>query len=254
MAELSAARRAHFARLGQGPELYVELMVASGRGYRLSWNAETIGYCLVAEGGCLLELALAMTAWAQGPQLLRQLAAKLRLSSALGFTFDPFLLGVCLESGWSPTVEGICFRDLADDRDASLPEGLTWRRGSSTDIEAIAPHRHGVFGSDDELALWIERGFVHVLEGAQGWIALGLDTPVWEHGPERDLGVLVHPDHRRQGHATFVLRTLKRSCLDRSQPPIAGCGADNIAARRALVRAGWASRHHLLRFAAPNRG
>lgn len=59
---------------------------------------------------------------------------------------------------------------------------------------------------------------------------------------------MVHPEHRHHGYATFILRSLKRRCLDLGMRPTAGCALENVASSRALTRAGFISQHALLIF------
>ena len=132
-----------------------------------------------------------------------------------------------------------------------LPTGLAFRPARPTDVAEILPHRHGVFDDDGQVATWIDRGWVVVLEGPAGWLGVGLESPVWPHGPERDVGVLVHPDHRRQGHGERILRYVKRRCLDRGLIPTGGCAVENLASRRALGRAGFACQHRLVILTCP---
>ncbi len=46
---LSAARQAHFARLGEAPERYVELLLRQGAAHHLRWRGRDVGYALVGE-------------------------------------------------------------------------------------------------------------------------------------------------------------------------------------------------------------
>jgi GNAT superfamily N-acetyltransferase len=248
LAALAGARQAHFARLGSAPELYLELMLPGGAAFRLEWQGQDAGYGLLGEDRCLLELELAPAEWTSGPELLAAVVRQLRVPQVRCFSFDSLLLGLCLELGFMPAVEGCLCRELLEAEGPVLPPGLVFRAARPEDGPALLPHRHGVFDDDGQVATWIDRGWVVVLEGPAGWIGVGLVSPVWPHGPERDVGVLVHPDHRRQGQGERILRHLKRWCLDRGLTPTAGCAVDNQASRRALARAGFAFQHRLLRF------
>lgn len=256
LASLAAARDAHFARLGEGPELYVELLLRTGRAHSLDWCGRSAGYCIASADGRLAELDLQRDAWRVGAALFAALADQLELRWARCFSFDSLLLGLCFELGWTPTIEGRLFRDLLDECGPAEPmqAQLRLRAATSGDTPLIVPYRDGVFDTDDECREWIDRGFVSVLEREGALLGIGLLSPVWPTRLERDVGVMVHPDHRGHGHAAHILRALKRRCLDQGTRPTAGCAVDNVASRRALNRAGFRSQFSLLKFERPGAG
>ena len=55
--------------------------------------------------------------------------------------------------------------------------------------------------------------------------------------------------HRGRGVAPHVLWRLKQLCYDRELVPICSTTADNAAARRAIAKAGFVSRHRILKVA-----
>lgn len=248
VASLDRAREAHFARLGEGPELYLELLLRKANAYRLDWGGQPAGYCVRTEDGLLAELELERPAWAAQSEIFAEVADRLDLRGARCFSFDSLLLGLCVERGWVATVDGRLFRDLLDERGPAGHENLTLRPAMPADVDCILPHREGVFESEDECREWVARGHVSVLERDTTFLGIGLVTRVWPERPEHDVGVMIHPSHRGLGYASFILRALKRRCLDCDVRPIAGCAAKNAESMRALRRAGFASQHSLLTF------
>ncbi len=244
---LATERDDHYARLGEAPELVLELMLSTAVAYRIAWNGRHLGYAIHAADGLLLELELL-----EGPgslEVFGSLADRLRLGGAWCFSFDARLLALGARRGWSSTVDGTLFRDLADSRGPEPHEhvGRRLRPATLADVPAIAPFRAGVFDDEEQCREWIRRERVSVLERSGDFLGIGLLTRVWPTRTEHDVGVMVHPDHRGVGHASFILRALKRHCLDRGWRPTAGCATENVASSRALQRAGFVSRHSLLR-------
>jgi GNAT superfamily N-acetyltransferase len=245
LASLARERDQHFARLGEGPELHLELMLRTADAHRIEWKGRPAGYCLRGADGLLVELELDREAWPEKSELFGTLCDRLDLKGARCFSFDSLLLGLGVEHGWSATVEGLLFRDLADDRgpDPTPYAGLRLRPATLADVDAIVPHRAGVFDDVDQCREWIRGDHVSVLERDGEFLGIGLLTRVWRTRREHDVGVMVHPDHRGRGLASFILRTLKRQCLDLGMRPTAGCAAGNLASARALLRGGFLSRH-----------
>jgi RimJ/RimL family protein N-acetyltransferase len=247
---LVAEREAHYARLGYGPELYLELLLRASPAYRLDWNGIPSGYCLMSKDGRLAEFELQQHAWHVKSELFCALTNQLELSGARCFSFNSLLLGLCVEQEWTATVEGTLFRDLSDKLppDQAVYNEIQLRPATPTDAELIIPHREGVFDSDDECREWISRGHVSVLARSGVFLGMGLLTRVWPNRREHDVGVMIHPDYRHRGYASCVLRTLKERCIAQGMVPTAGCAAENVGSARALHRAGFVSQHSLIVF------
>jgi GNAT superfamily N-acetyltransferase len=254
LAELESERHSHFSRLREGPELYIELLLRAGTAYLVTWKGQPAGYCLSSSDGMLAELEIARAFWVDRTALFAALVQQSGLRGARCFSFDSLLLTLCVEQAWPVRVEGALFRDLHDES-GPVPsdtfEGLGLRPAVLDDMPFILEHREGVFESPEEVHEWVERGYVSVLERAATMLGVGLLTPVWSTRSEHDVGVMVHPDHRHRGYASYILRRLKRRCLDSGMRPTAGCALENVASARALTRAGFMSQHSLLAFQRP---
>jgi GNAT superfamily N-acetyltransferase len=247
LASLADAREARFARLGEGPELFLELRLRSAVAHRIGWHGAPAGYCLRGADGLLAELELDPRVGLERSAIFGSLVDRLALQGAWCLSFDPVLRSLGAERGWSATVDGTLFRALADERGPGPTEaaGRRLRPAVAADVDVVVAHRAGVFDDEDQCREWIRRDRVSVLEREGEFLGVGLLTRVWPTRPEQDVGVMVHPDHRRRGHASFVLRSLKRRCLDLGMRPTAGCDARNVASARALRRAGFVATHSL---------
>lgn len=150
LTELESERQSHFLRLGEGPELYVELLLRTGTAHRLHWNEQPAGYCLSSSDGLVAELELARSCWSDRGALFMSLVQQLGLRGARCFSFDSLLLTLCVEQNWSVHIEGPLFRDLLDES-GPVPregiEGLELRPATPEDIPTILEHREGVFES-----------------------------------------------------------------------------------------------------------
>jgi len=251
VADLAPERSAHFERLREAPDLFLELMLPSSQAYRLEWSRRPVGYCIVARDGTLIELELARSSWPEQDRIFGALRGALALGAVFCLSFDGLLLGRCISEGLRPEVEGLLFRDLADEHGPAPLPGAALRPATRGDLAAIEPHRDGVFGPDEDLGVAIDQGTVAVLEVEGAFAGIGLRTPLGPGRSECDVGAMIHPSFRGRRLAAYVLRRLKRSCLDMGLRPTAGCAVDNTASRKALARAGFVSQHCLLRFSEP---
>ena len=261
LSELARDREAHFYRLGESPELYVESILVSD-GLHLMWDSLRVGYALVSSENVLLELNLVPDAWHARHEIFCGLVSAASITSALCFSFDELLKELCTRVKWFCEIDGHLFRSIIAQPCRQDAASVSLRLAVETDIVVICDHRDGVFETDAECREWVTRGFVWVLSrhacnatgiadldlAAEERRGVGILTPVWPSRAERDVGVLIFPQHRMQGYATWILSELKRRCVDAGWRPIAGCATDNVASASALKRAGFVLSHHLLHY------
>ena len=63
-----------------------------------------------------------------------------------------------------------------------------------------------------------------------------------------DLGVVVDPNHRGKGLATWILQQLVQQAVKKGLKPMCSTERDNIAAQKAITRAGFVSRNRIIQF------
>jgi GNAT superfamily N-acetyltransferase len=63
-----------------------------------------------------------------------------------------------------------------------------------------------------------------------------------------DIGMYVHPDHRRKGIGTWIIDRLADRCVMNGWIPSAGCAFENIGSRRTLEKAGFVAKHVIVEF------
>jgi GNAT superfamily N-acetyltransferase len=242
---VTPSRRQHFEDLHFAPELYLELMVPLSCAYGLFLDGVEAGHLLVTGDGCLIELALGGPLRRHKEEHFESICQGLGLRSARAYSCDGALVTLCLQRGASVCLEGLLFREFTPEQLSPLP---TLRPAAEKDIETLVPIRDGVFDEEGQVSRWVRAGWVFVLEERGEFVGAGLRSPVWTARPERDIGVLIHPGHRNKGHGSRILARLAQDCLHEGLVPTAGCATDNVASRRALGRAGFASRDGLLSF------
>ena len=61
--------------------------------------------------------------------------------------------------------------------------------------------------------------------------------------PYTDVGMVVAEAYRCKGVGTYMLARTKIFCYERETRPICSCKADNLGSKKAIIKAGFASRH-----------
>ena len=107
-------------------------------------------------------------------------------------------------------------------------------------------NRAGMEQGSDYLAGLIERQELFLLEKGGRILATGECRVSESQPPFADLGMIVYPEYRGQGLGTEVLLRLRREAATRALKPICSTEAGNIAARTAILRAGFRACHRLL--------
>lgn len=247
VATLHARRQAHFARLHQPPELYLELMVSGCRAYLLRESGAEAGHALVTSDGTLIELALTSAGCRVKQKVFAELCQTLGLRRALCFSFDSTLVSLCVAGGSLASPHGVLWREYIPRACTSLP---VLRLAVERDIERILPYRENVFDTEEQVPIWVQNRWTYVLDEGDDLVGVGLCSPVWPETPQRDIGVMVHPAKRGLGHGQRIVASLAEKCLREGLVPTAGCAHDNLASQRTLLRAGFVSRDSLIEFRA----
>jgi len=245
IADLHAQRRDHFARLGQLPELYLELMVPHCRAYRLMLSGNLAGHALVTPEGTLIELSLGTASCNHRDRHFGEMCRSLGIRKILCFSFDSTLVSLCVAAGADALPHGMLFREVVPGTVRPL---CVLRPAVESDIPTLLPIRDNVFDDEEQVYRWVRSGWVFVLEEGNDFIGAGLCSPVWPDSPARDVGVLVHPSKWGVGHGRRILASLAEQCLRTGLVPTGGCAYDNLASRGALHGAGFISRHSLIEF------
>ncbi len=64
--------------------------------------------------------------------------------------------------------------------------------------------------------------------------------------PYADLGMIVAEEHRCKGVGNYILARAKAFCYERGAVPICSCEAGNIGSKKAIIKAGFVSRHRIV--------
>ncbi len=213
--------------------------------YEIEIQGRVVGHCGVSDTGQLVRLQLDDEGWGHAPQIIKTLIDEYRVEEALVATFESSLLAACIDAQKKISTHCFLWNDQQRVEPPAPPfDDLSFRHATMNDLDTITDHFETPFEGYYEGVIDRQQLFVFysgsALLGAgecrrnQGQIQFG------------EVGIMVVPEHRRKGIATYVLAQLKQVCYQTGITPIALCDVENIASQRALKKAGFVSRQRIL--------
>jgi len=211
-----------------------------------------IGYFCVNDEGRLLQFHVAAPFEDQEAEAFAQAVRESDASGAMVSTFEPWL-SLCLDLHKQVRVHTFLYHD--HHRSEISLDGFDGVRfeivpeGERTAVEAFI-RRCLADDPGDWLTGYVSnlvaRRELLALRTAETWLGTGELRVSDTQPPYADLGVIVSPEHRGRGLAPHILSRLKERCESSGLVPICSTTADNEAAQRAILKAGFVPRHRLL--------
>ncbi len=214
------------------------------------------GYFCVDDDGQLLQFYLEEPFEQHAAEFFAAVVARDEVEGAMVSTADPLFLGLCLDLHQQVRVHTYLYQDhhhgesaFAEAAEASLDVVEAGELATIVELQRDS--------LDQDLGDWLV-GYLENLIARRELYALRLGGEIAGTGEARvsdsqppfvDLGVITMRRHRGRGVASHVLWRLKQLCYDRELVPICSTTVDNVAARRAIARAGFVSRHRILEVA-----
>ncbi len=231
-----------------------QTFVAMADHYSLSGGSQVAGYCVVNSEQQLLQFFVADRELAAG--LFAQVLRELNVQGAVVATCEPQYLNLCTAHKASPPTEFSLMYHLDLDRAVAppaFPDGTELRPVSADQLETAVEFGVAAIGAD---AAWLAGYYAERIDGAELFglwqagelIATGESRPSQIQPPVADVGMIVGPEHRGRGIATNILQWLIHDCRQRSLQPICSTETGNVAAQRAIERAGFTSYQRILQF------
>lgn len=188
-------------------------------------------------------------------EFFRQVLTSRSICAAWPATLDPAFASLSLDLARGVEVKALLFQHLADPEPVRAPLA-TMRRAVQADFEASVAFQRAATGAPlaflrPYVSARIEAGELrlHEVEGAivgAGELRRDGASPGFAH-----LGVMVGAALRGQGLGSAIMRYLVHEAERERLAPICSTEPTNLAARRAIERAGFRARHRVLRVALP---
>jgi GNAT superfamily N-acetyltransferase len=148
-------------------------------------------------------------------------------------------------------VLGFNFRDRLEEFGPIKEYEFRERRATMDDHELILEHREEIFDDNEvkDIPFWIEKSEIIIFENDEGeFIGYGLLNKTLESRDWYDVGMYVHPDHRKKGIGAWIINNMVQKCLKNGWRPVAGCADYNIGSKKTLEKAGFISKHVIVEF------
>ncbi len=243
-------RKDYFDSLPEFQELYLELMVPDSAIYTITIDAMLSGYVIVSATGVFFEFYLIEQFIPLAHKIFIEAIKELDVTHVYCKTFDFLLLGSCLRSGFSYTIEGMLYRHYNRplvSKDNSLGM-IQSGRGSVPLLIGQDNSIRELFETEQQLVNFIENEHVFEFYRENTLVGCGMIIKTHSDYDFCDLGVWVHPSHRGKKIGPNVLIYLREFALEHGLIPSCGCGIENVASQKAIEKCGFISKFQLLDF------
>lgn len=183
------------------------------------------------------------------PALFARVVGELGVSAAIASTVDPLFLALSLSAGGGAEPVALLYDHVAPPTyDASVDVRLA----VGADHAAAVEFARAATGSPDSflvpyLEVRIGLGELYLVE-IDGAIVASGECRVDQRTPgQAHLGLIVGADRRGHGLGSRLLHTLTEVCHAQDLRPLCSTEPTNLAAQKAIRRAGFRNRHHVFR-------
>jgi len=219
--------------------------------YSIVCEDKIIGYCVINSDHKLLQF------YVPGPhdsnQIFSQIIVELRVAGAFTNTGEFQYLSMCMDHHKSVVVNAIMygFEKEGKVKNVTFPRQSKFRIIEANELEYAVEFGINTLGADPD---WLKGYFAELIKQKQlfglwqanSLIATGECRESKTQKPYADLGMVVSADHRKQGLATSILQHLLCLCREQGLRAICSTERDNIAAQKAITKAGFISQHRIL--------
>jgi len=219
--------------------------------FSISDGSGCIGFCAVGEEKKLLQFFV--PAPANAPAAFSQAIDQLSIAGAVVSTAEPTFLALCMNRRKSVSDQAIMYHlaDGAEYAAAKFPDGTAFRKMNDYDLKAATNFAAVTIGADTG---WLEsyfggligRGELYGLWQGDTVVATGECRPSATQPAFADVGMIVGTSHRGKGIATNMLRQLISESSALGLKPICSTECSNIAAQKAISKAGFTAYHSIL--------
>jgi GNAT superfamily N-acetyltransferase len=220
--------------------------------WEIQFDGDQAGYFALNDQGTLLEFYVRRDFDGSAPDLFRHVVETNSVEHAIVGTIDPLYLSLCLDIQKEVAVHTYLYGIRPD----APANGQTSRLRlvEKRELEQTIAFQQSCLGGEHDLSGWlrgysgnlIARGELFVLCDGEEWLGLGEIRKSDSQTDIVDLGMMVSPVHRGRGLATEILTLLRARTQADGKIAICSTTVENIGAQKAIVRAGFSSRHRIL--------
>lgn len=228
-----------------GQESYLESIAKTAALKEIDLGGTKCGYVLVKDE-CIVEFFLFPSCEAKVREVMVAVVETTGAKTALCQSFDVPLRAACEGFSWDSKPVGFLFREFDK---SLLGSNLIAKLANQSQIPEVLSIHDGFFDDEDEICFYLQQNArLFIYRHGETPVACGIVKQVVECRNDYDVGMVVAPNERGKGYGAQVVNHLKHFCIAQGWNPIAGCSVDNPASKRSLERAGFVSKHQLIKF------
>lgn len=220
--------------------MWESLYIANAQAYLIQQDDNTMGYCCIDAEGSLLQFFLYKEHRHLTKQVISSLIDQKLISNAKLSAIEPVSFNACLALSNAVEEDTFCyeFSDHSDARD----NGISLEPAQADDLETVRSFYKTQVGFDDNFGYTqnlIDRQELFLAKKDDVFIGTG-ECRLSDTQPKvADIGVAVHQDFRKKGHATRILQLLALKAQAAGRAPICSTTLDNIGSQKAIGNAGF---------------
>jgi GNAT superfamily N-acetyltransferase len=221
-------------------------------------NGERVGYYVANAEGTLLQFHVQPALEEHRQTLFDHVIAQESVQQAEASTVDPSFLSLCLDVHTKAVVHTYLYEVRADAcPDPQKIAGVALRVITAGELDRTVALQENCLGYTAEHkndSNWL-RGYsqnliarteLYALCRNDEWLGLGECRRSDSQKGVTDLGMMIAPQHRSKGLGAYVLTCLRVHAAGQGRRAICSTTIENGAARKAIVRSGFMSRHRIM--------
>ena len=250
-ADLIALKKAYVAHLPSPLDGMWECFVSMADHYCITSEDKVIGYCVLNSDHKLLQYSV--EGGHDASMIFNQIINERKVVGAFVTTCEHLYLSLCMDHQKSVNVKALQyhFEQDATLRAVNFPPQSDFRLIEDPELAVAVGFGVKTLGADPD---WLEGYFADLIKRealfglwqGDNLMATGECRVSETQKPYADLGMVVSESHRRQGIASNILRQLLYQCRERGLRAICSTEFHNMAAQKAIVKAGFISHHRIL--------
>ncbi len=261
-AQVADQKQKHLQTLTAPLDVYwEEALIGFADHFVLCLEARQVGFYCINKENQLVCFYVVDDMVQRADAALADVVRQHRLDSALAGTNDPLFLSVVMDRAQSVATHTYLFGDNNPDPNP-MPTGfgnLNFSEASTADFQDIFKHYMAANGTMDMDSIQegfedikgyirsvLEHHHIFLLRDGNALVATSECRFSKTQKPYADLGMIVAEAMRRRGLGSYLLSLVKAHCYRQGARPICSCEAGNIASRKAVEKAGFASRHRVV--------
>ncbi len=251
--ELSVRRKAYLATTTAPLDgMWENAFFPMADHWEISDNNQSIGVCSINADGKMLGFDVRPSTL-QRPAFVESIS-RLSVTGAFASTAEPAYLALCADYQTSMSVNALMYAENTEKLNTpKVPSGMSVRALNPGDLETAISFGVAAIQADKD---WLQRYFDERIQKKELFglwegdelIATGECRISPNQHKIADVGMIVGEAHRKKGLATFMLQFLRTIGAKHELNLVCSTESSNIAAQKAIERAGFVSEHRILSF------